>query len=124
MSVKEVSDELIKIAYSEKSDRYSLVQDLKSKLDKIPTSEIQQSEKVLISQILDDILNDAKEPNIAIKVVNKKPKKETEIIVKEPEIIVEKPKPAVVVSEPQPTIEIPNPIDEDLSFLDDIDNAF
>jgi hypothetical protein len=122
MSIKEVSDELILIAYADKIDRYSLVQDLKSKLDNIPTSEIQETEKVLILGILDDILEEVQEVTKP-KVVAKKPKKETEIVVEEPEIIVEKPN-IPVISQPQPTIETPKPIEEDLSFLDDIDSAF
>lgn len=122
MSIKEVSDELIKIAYSEKKERYSLVQELKIKLNNISTSEIQEAEKFLILGILDDILEE-KQEIVKPKIVPKTPKKETEIIVKEPEIIVEKPN-IPIISQPQPIIEKPKPIEEDLSFLDDIDSAF
>lgn len=80
MSIKDISDELIRIAYSEREDRYALVKKIKSNLEFIPANELQQNEKELISNILDEILAENSEKLV---------KKETEIVVNEPEIIVD-----------------------------------
>lgn len=122
MNFKEISDELILIAYADKEDRYYLAKDLKEKINSFSSSKIQEAEKILILEILDDILED-KQEIVKPKIVAEKTKKENEIIVKEPEIIVEKPN-TPIISQPQPIIEKPKPIEEDLSFLDDIDSAF
>lgn len=122
MNFKEISDELILIAYADKEDRYYLAKDLKEKINSFSSSKIQESEKILILDIIDGILEEPKEV-AKLKLVPKTPKKDTEIIVQEPEIIVEKPN-IPIISQPQPIIEKPKPIEEDLSFLDDIDSAF
>jgi hypothetical protein len=137
-SLKQISDMLIKIAYSEKKDRPSMIRELEFEFDGLPMMEIPKEQQILIASILNELekesligieINDL-DSNKAVKTRSKKTQlsqivepiaekieviePETVIVEKEPEVLIEKTK-----VKPEPKKE-----KEELSFLDDINNLF
>jgi hypothetical protein len=151
-SVKDISEALIKIAYADKTDRIEMIAKLAKDFQSVPYSEIPQVQHELIAEIFGDLsqeISNAKtqEPTgevqkpVKTKTTKTKPVvlQPEEIEVVEPQVVVEEPKvvieePKVVVSKPAPTPKpkpapkpkaktVTKPAD-DLSFLDNIDEAF
>ena len=56
--LKEISDELILIAYADVQDRNSLLSDLSFKLANNPKSELSDNERVLLMEIIDGFMVD------------------------------------------------------------------
>jgi hypothetical protein len=144
-SVKDISEALIKIAYADKTDRIEMIAKLAKDFQSVPYSEIPQVQHKLIAEIFGDLsqeISNAKTQEPAGEVQKPVKTKTTktkpvvlqpeEIEVVEPQVVVEEPK--VVVSKPAPTPKpkpapkpkaktVTKPAD-DLSFLDNIDEAF
>jgi outer membrane biosynthesis protein TonB len=147
--LKEISDELLLIAYADVQDRNSLLSDLSFKLANTPKSELSDNERVLIMEIIDGFMvesflskkekdetpqKQAKSTKAkATKAVPVEPQPQV-IEVVEPKVVVEE-APQVIVEEPEVVVPTPTPKAKptpkvkpqpakDLSFLDDIDDAF
>jgi len=54
-SLQDIADSLIRIAYTDKQDRYSWIPLLATKLKSVPSSEISNEQRELISEILDSL---------------------------------------------------------------------
>jgi hypothetical protein len=153
--LKEISDELLLIAYADVQDRNSLLSDLSFKIANTPKSELSDNERVLILEIIDGLMvesflskkekdqtpqKEAKPTKAkATKAVSVEPQPQVievvepkvvveeapQVIIKEPEVVVPKPTPkAKPVAKPKPTPKAKPQPAKDLSFLDDIDDAF
>ena len=55
ISLQDIADSLIRIAYADKEERYSLIPLLANKLKSVPSSEITNEQRLLISEILDSL---------------------------------------------------------------------
>ena len=153
-SVKDISEALLKIAYADKSDRIEMIAQLAKDFQSVPYSEIPQVQHELIKEIFEDLNEEisntkTQEPTgeaqktIIPKTTKAKPVvlKPEEIEVVEPKVVVEQPK--VVIEEPKEIVPTPTPKPkpapkvkpapkpkpvvkpaDDLSFLDNIDDAF
>jgi len=126
--LEKISAELIVIAYQDKQDRVDSLEKLEKELPKL-TSGFPEEQKKLISQIISSLKDEAYMDSE--KVFGKR-------TVTKPQIVQEEIQPQIVQEE---EIEVVEPIevkqtkiikkenkkskvDEDFSFLDDIDNAF
>jgi hypothetical protein len=86
-SLKEISNMLIKIAYSDKNERPFMIKDLENSFDALPVIEIPKEQQILIASILNELekesligidINDL-DSNKAVKTRTKK-QKEVEIL--------------------------------------------
>jgi hypothetical protein len=144
-SLKQISDMLIKIAYSEKKDRPSMIKELEYEFDGLPMIEIPKEQQILIASILNELekesligidINDLNS-NKAVKTRTKKTE-EVEIVkpvieeisVVEPETVIAEKEPAIIIKKQKVERKIkvkPEPKKEEedeFSFLDNIDDAF
>jgi hypothetical protein len=107
-SLKKISDILIKIAYSDKKDRPSMIKELEFEFDGLPTMEIPKEQQILIASILNEL---EKESLIGIeindldsnKAVKTRTKKTNEVEIVKPvveEISVVEPETVIVNQEP------------------------
>jgi len=148
-SLKQISDMLIKIAYSDKNDRPSMIKELEVEFDSLPSSETSIEQQKLIASILNELEKeslsyveiDGLDKNKASKTRAKKLKEVEiskpsieEIKVVEPEIVIVEKEPEIINQEliiEKPKVERktkvklePKEEEHELSFLDDIDNLF
>jgi hypothetical protein len=148
-SLKQISDMLIKIAYSDKNDRPSMIKELEVEFDSLPSSETSIEQQKLIASILNELEKeslsyveiDGLDKNKASKTRAKKLKEVEiskpnieEIKVVEPEIVTVEKEPEIINQEliiEKPKVERktkvklePKEEEHELSFLDDIDNLF
>jgi hypothetical protein len=134
--VKEISDMLIKIAYSDKKDRPSMIVDVKEMLNNIYTHEMPDFQFKLISEILDELekesltmveVNDLTESKVT-KKRNKKAKVSEAVEPMAEKIEVIEPETLVIDEElenkPESKEIITKKEEDDFSFLDDLDNVF
>ena len=114
-SLKEISNMLIKIAYSDKNERPFMIKDLEKEFDALPVIEIPKEQQILIASILNEL---EKESLIGIdidglnknKATKTRTKKEKEVEVLKPtieEINVVEPE-TVVVNEKQRITKLSN----------------
>lgn len=116
-NLKNISGELLAIAYLPKEDRNQALENLNIIIGVYPDSDVSQEQKELIQEIIEDLIkeNTPEEGFPAKKVLKAIKKPVTQIEVVQPETVEVKP---IIVE--QPKVEIIQP---ELS-MEDIDDAF
>jgi|688.fasta_scaffold00522_49 hypothetical protein len=118
---KNISGDLLAIAYLPKEDRNSALEDLNIIIGAYPDSDISREQKQLIQEIIEDLIKE----NTLIEGVSQKPKAKTratkksieQVEVVQPEIVEEE----VVQEQPKAIVEQEV---ETITSIEDIDDAF
>jgi hypothetical protein len=128
---KNISGDLLAIAYLPKEDRNSALEDLNIIIGAYPDSDISREQKQLIQEIIEDLIKE----NTLTEGVTPKPKAKTratkksieQVEVVQPEIVEEEPKTTTVIEEEvvqeQPKAIVEQEV-ETITSIEDIDDAF
>jgi len=117
-SLQDIADSLIRIAYTDKEERYSWIPLLANKLKSVPSSEITNEQRLLISEILDSLgeevfyaqKSEAEATGEAKKQAKPTKAKATKAVAVKPQPqVIEVVEPKVVVEEPEVIVPTPTP---------------
>lgn len=118
-NLKNISGELLGIAYLPKEDRNSALEDLSIIIGAYPDSDLPINQKQLIQEIIEDLIKE----NTLTEDVSSKPKAKTRVTKKSIEQV-EVVQPEIVEEEPKITIEEKVETIQPITSIEDIDDAF